>query len=877
MNVGTAHEAVDRLVSEFLELMPESTRRLVYLSAIPNAIHPELLQRMLGEALDAGGILEALQEYYLINKGKGGWFSYTSEVRAALRSYWKQPGQQQEFQRANGIALAYFAGLARQTSPPGRYVFEREALYHRLLQDEAGGLETMAELFETACDQRQIGVAQNFSIQLTRTLPELSPLAAGYASYYEMRLDFLLNRRRDLEGRVDALLKEMSDPLLQARALVLLGQVLQAKYEWKKSRQVLKTSLDLLKRQGSHRYAARAMLALGDVYVDLVENCGGIQPEGSNGYGRLSRFLTHLLFLPFLLLNWLRRKIWFLPGWFYFGGNYQEWILNYLLQMAGSWYRRARRMAQKAGDEITLQNALRGEANAAMKQRREAKARRIYSRLGGFPAVLSSPYRFAQILLGKGQVSLMAGQAAQARQELQSALGLFQSFADEENIGLAAHSLGSTYLRLADPESAAAAFLTSFGAYREMQDPVSQTQVSWELERLVEEQQVASSTEGNIKDALSLLQEKHYLARFPSDLLRRFRRLAFLGALPLSYLLIFYVGMIVCLALIAFEYSVLEFSEIGGLSQSDVFFLIFAGVLPILISFWIIEIVYAALGQAWVLIAGHLSLNSLGEQPERIVLTPDAIVVDGPGFQAPQRLLWTEIQKIVSADYMLWRRPIDLFSRQGIAGASQSIVVQGITSGYRQICREIAQRVAGLAQQSNADIVILRHPSTYLAVLFALLHACLPVIMGQIEITVENENTGDINYVFFSLVLVFFVVNILLIFPPLIMWRVNLQRRFFHRHLGLRQRRLFNLISFGITILLTVIALLWLSFSPFLKVNESDPAEAVTRLHWSAPGGMEIENWLHSWSHTESHDRSPFMVPMDTGISNHKQSEQVQR
>jgi tetratricopeptide (TPR) repeat protein len=670
-------------------------------------------------------------------------------------------------------------------------------------------------MFEQVYDQRQIGAAQNFSMQLAQVLQHLSPVAGQYASYYEMRLDFLLNSRENLESRLERLFSETSDPLLKARTGILLGQMWLTRYEWKKSADILTSSLAELKKLRAWRYSARAMLSLGDVYVDLVENGGGMQPENFTDSGKLSRFLTRLLFLPYLLLDWLRRKIWFLPGWLYFGGNYQDWIMNYLLEMAGNWYRKAWLMAQRVADDTVSLNALLGQANVAVQQRREAKAQRIYSRLVLLPAVQSSRYRLAQISYGLGQVSLLADHGAQASRELQNALDTFRSFADEENVALVAQALGKTYLLLGDDESATKAWLESFQAYGEIRDPLSQTKVAWELEQLLENKQTTGSMEQPVKAALATIQEKQYLARFPSDLLRRFRTLAYWVALPLSYLLILFVGMAVSISLIAIEYSALQISTTGRLSQFDIFWLIAVGVLPIFLTFWIIELVYAMIGQGWVFVAGRTSLNTLGEQPDRIVLSSDGLALNRPGLDEPIKLAWNEIQRLISADYRIWQRPIYLLSRQGSISGRRSMVIDGITSGYTQIGREIAKKAGGIVSKLNADMVILAHRSTYVAVLIAIFHAQWLVSAGQIDITVENENAGEVH-LFLSRLLVFFLVNIITIFPPLMLWRIYFQRRFFGQQIGSHPTGYSDFILRGAAILLSVVAILWLVFSPFL-------------------------------------------------------------
>jgi hypothetical protein len=297
-------------------------------------------------------------------------------------------------------------------------------------------------------------------------------------------------------------------------------------------------------------------------------------------------------------------------------------------------------------------------------------------------------------------------------------------------------------------------------------------------------------------------------------------------------MLILIVGAMICLSLIGIEIFVLESSTTGHLSQSAVIFLLVVGILPIPLTFWIIELIYALVGQIWVFVAGHNSLNTLGEQPDRVILTSKALIIDRPGFGEPPQIGWDEIEKWVSADYRLWQRPIYLLSRQGLVGSSKSIILDGITSGYVQICKEITRNIGGMVNQLNADLVILAHRSTYILILLAMLHAQFLVSRGQISITAYppgNEN-GVVITLFLSAWLVFFIVDLIMIFPPLVLWRIYLQRRFFAQQLGAYSGELRNFVRLSVVILLSIIALVWLAISPFLKIPGHETSQNIQGL-----------------------------------------------
>lgn len=819
-----SHAMLRKLVEDFLDLLSDDERQVMRLGAISNAFTSQLIQRMAGEGTDVPSILKSLQEYQFLSKGEGNWYFYRPDVREILQNFWQRGEHRKNFQEANNIAVDYFTELSKQSDPPAKHIFQREVLYHLLLKEEKAGLNYLADLFEQACDQHQLVDAQNYLSRLTKTLPQLSSLGREYASFYQTRLDFLLNRRENLVNRLVNISTETSDPLLKARTGILLSQVWLSQYEWKKSADILKTSLATLKRLKAWRYTARAMLVFGDIYVDLVENSGGIQIENRKFWGKLNRLFYILVFMPYLILDWLRRKINFFPGWLYFSGNYQEWILNYLLQMAGGWYHKAQQAAQTSGDNLTALNALIGQANVAIQQRREARARKIYTELAQHSSVISSRYRTARVLHGLGQISLLAGKPIQAIHELKSAFETFQSFKDVAALAQSARNLGNAYQQVGNYGDAAQAFMDSFRGFQTTHDPLPQTQIYWQLQDLnsqINEMQISNLLKQQIEDVLVSTRLQEYLARFPSQLLRQFRNLAYLVSLPLSYLLVLVIGVAASITLIAIESAALQTA--GTLSLIDFLALSVVTLLPIPLTFWIIEMVYSLLGQAWIRLIGRKSLSLLGEQPNKITVTPDRLQINHPYLGKPTQLAWQDIRISLSANYKLWHVPIFLLSRQYLAAAGKPVILEGITSGYENLSREIKRKLSTGARYINADMTILASRTTYLAVLAAMLHALLLVFLNQGSITVINMRTCEETPLFLSILMVFFILNLIMILPPTILWRIYLQRQFLLRQLNHHPEQIGKPFLLTVTIILSVFAIFWLVTTPTLKIGGASP------------------------------------------------------
>lgn len=117
------------------------------------------------------------------------------------------------------------------------------------------------------------------------------------------------------------------------------------------------------------------------------------------------------------------------------------------------------------------------------------------------------------------------------------------------------------------------------------------------------------------------------------------------------------------------------------------------------------------------------------------------------------------------------------------------------------------------------------HRSTLIVFLLAMLHAQLLVSSGQIDVTVDDMK------LFLAPWLIFFIVDLIMVFPPLILWRIYLQRRFFERQLALRPRALRSFLRLSAAIFLSILAILWLLLSPSLAVGEDGASPGANTSH----------------------------------------------
>ncbi len=786
---------LQQMLVELLEQLPAEHQRAAWLATFPNWFDVQLLGRLLGKTgpqpaapadLEAAqAAAEALIGQSLLKRDAFDRLLMPGDVRQALSA--SLAGREAELagldrRAVHQTSLDYFRQRAASAPPVEAAVCEREVVYHQLALDEPAGLRLLDERFETAVSAFQLEQAEALAERADRLLPMLSPTGQAWTRYYHARLDLLLHSGDQGKAASEALLDVPGDRTLSALARWNLGQLYVAQDSWSKAIQLYKQALDLLPA-GSLALRARLLYALGQAYRDLAENSGGFPEEVHPPYGRLNQALTYIQHLPFLLYEALRHRWDFLPNW-YFGTNYQDWIVAYLYTEASRWYRAAVQALAQAGGGPGLTDANLALARIDHRLGRWPRAWAAYRCLESAPEVTASRYRLARVRLAEAASLVEEGRDRQAKAALTGLSAVFVDFKDQASLATL-HGLSAQIdEKLGDLEAAAVSYLDAHQSLTLTGDNLARTEVVGRLENLALRAGSALSVETRrrISLAAALTEQYHYLARFPDQILRWFRRLALLAALPLSYILVLAAGLALVFALIIVEgslRSVLVGANFSAVPFTDFLILIAGVVLPVPFALWIYRLVYSLMGDLLVWRLGSRLAPIEREQPEVIVTGPEGLERRRSGEEQPARLDWEAVQRVAGVDYQLWQRPINLVSRTLVNPGKEGWVINAITAGYPQLQGELTRRL-----QPHKKTVE-RLGFTYLTrgwlILAALLTLAFTFLLRKLDIS------GGINVelpLTFSTLALKFVAIMWLVFPTGVLLRLIRHRRMVEKTLG---------------------------------------------------------------------------------------------
>lgn len=810
LDAGDPQAAIRRAVEDLLASISSPTADAIRLGAIPHWVDEQLLGQLTGDEGEATRAATYLRRFRFVRQDAQGHFHYQAKVRDYLLAWWREE-RPDSYRAANRSALDYFRALADAAPDVERPVYERQVLYHMLVVDERAGLRYLGDHFEEARERYQLGQAEGLVAQAAQLEDILTDHGRMWVRYFTARLDLIYRRDEGGEATFQDLADHAPEPVLRALAGWSLGQIRVNQGRWSQAIQLYRASLDSLQRERAARESSRVMLALGDAYRDLADSLGGFQAEREGSPGRASRFLYALQHLPFLAYQWLVRHLSFLPNW-YFGTNYQDWIIAYLLMQATSWYRRAERDLEELGDRQGLAGARLSLAELEHQVGRWSRARRRYAALREAQEIQGSLYRTARVQLGQGRAYVDEGDLIQAEPLLTGSLETFRRFRDQRSMGVAANLLGGVYADLGRPAEATQAYLESARAFEAVGDRLARTRVAWKLEDL------AQRSAPPAEQALPSLVERLYITRFPDTLLRWFRRLALLGALPLTYVLTFAVGLGLILSLVIIE-GELVFWLIGADVQTtvdDALILAVFATLPVPVVFWLYRLIYSLLGVTFVRYLGRRLIPIERDQPSYLVTDATGLTRHDASRGTSRTVAWSDVSLMASVDYYLWRQSIQLISGTALVAGPGTMMVYAITAGYTHLKQDLARHLAGQradAPQRRLDFVILDSRWVLSVVGACLAFALSLVVTGRTAARVTADSGAQVIPPLTSF-LAFFVPTLLLVFPAVVLWRMVGHQMTIRRRLRYRVRTIPVWVLWLAAAVCSLLAVLWVLLVP---------------------------------------------------------------
>jgi hypothetical protein len=674
-------------------------------------------------------VLELLAGYSFVRPIGGGRYAYPDEVRAAMLAEWRaeQPELLRTINRRLGahfearVAAVQRDGRVKMTvadRAPGPWttgdweLWEREALYHRLMVDPRDGVERLRAAFDAAEASYRLADAEAL-VQLASAVPLDEP-GRLWLRYMRARLDRTALRLDEAAGQLEGILAAPAlDVALAAEARQTLADVLAETGQWARAIELYRAGLEYFERADERRKAADVMLRLGEAYRGLGVNTGGWYvpafPQATLGRA-LGQAWYWLLALPFhLVAAVLGRAAQALPRPRYLAA-YQNWLLVRLYRTAQGWYGAARAAFVALGDESGMLRAERQQAEITLLFGYAEDALRRLDALRARPAAQDS-YRRLWIDNDRAAALIQLGQTTAAQALLVETLAGFRRLGDLRGEAAALALQGRAAADAGDSRAALGHYRDALGRFRTLRYAAARELALYALRAW---QRVVGP--GDTSDAINALleqePEKRYVARFPRSLLPLLQAIV-LGIMPLALLLT---------ALVAPTKVVRQVAG-SQLVETQTVYNLWNGFGAVATLAALSLAIYTTVALALMF---FIPLDALErEQPDYLITGERGVArYDYRGALA-QRLDWEALRRWIKVDRRLWRRPIGLLSLTFLEAADgRDLRFDGITGWYGGLQRDIALHLRDAGNPTLAEewgFAILRSKCGALLVLGAAL------------------------------------------------------------------------------------------------------------------------------------------------------------
>jgi hypothetical protein len=134
-----------------------------------------------------------------------------------------------------------------------------------------------------------------------------------------------------------------------------------------------------------------------------------------------------------------------------------------------------------------------------------------------------------------------------------------------------------------------------------------------------------------------------------------------------------------------------------------------------------------------------------------------------------QQLSWQDVTACFSIDYKIRNRPIHLISRTLLQAGSQRLIVEGMTTGYDSLHREIEKSLASQLppkELTSHDFVLLEGWSTLISLLSSLALTISLFARDRIELSADNIKLP------IGTIVTFTITTFLPVLMAVIFWRL---------------------------------------------------------------------------------------------------------
>ena len=805
---------IGQIVEATLTALPGPLADALRVGTLTHWLSADLLTHLLDENVDFDQVRATLERFQWARVDSQGRLRYQEEIRRYLLAWWRT-AEPDRFQRLHQAALAYFQVRRQTANESEQPTYTNEILYHCLLVDENAGIDQLINWFEDACARYQLGIAEQLVVQAKEVSEQLTEPGQMWITYFAARLDQLYRRADAGETTFRTLANRAPTTLLQAVAQWSLGTLLVQRQQWSTALHHYKASLHELQRVQAADYEIRVLLAMGDAYRDLAERSGGFAVDADHPLTLAEQLLRWVQILPFIIYKWLVHTLPFLPNW-YFGTNYQDWIIAYLYTEAVRWYRRAESAMHHSPNSWSLVEVQVALAELEHRLGRWSSAWQRFALLVANPTVTNSLYRTARVKLGQGRALWAEGHLNKSAVLLAEALTDLERFDDQQGRGVITALLGRIYTDLRRMDEAIAVYGASLHAFGIINDRQAQTQVVWQLQQLIDGGKLSVPQQQKSMALIAQVTELQYISRFPDALLRYFRWLAFCVVLPLNYwvtLLVSERAMDNLFVVIEGELRLLVIGANLQTSTSDIFEIAVYAASPFFLL-WFYHFTYSFLGFVVAYILGRLLLPIERDPPRQITLNSQGLTVEDDSQAVGQTIPWADVSTFISNDYYQWRQPIYLFSRSALVNHSNGVtLINAITSGYSHLKRQVEhflmQKELPVHKQS-LDIRIFDWGWILGVLLFALALTSYANYIEPLSSSWGVYSTGIYVDVTITLWIQEIMLIALRVFPATVLWRLLAHHRIVRITLGREAEIIPKWVLWFAAILQTWFALDWI-------------------------------------------------------------------